>query len=98
MRVFLKCCASEFFPKHTERFCVAICGHKGQVRFRVRRVLERHRRHLETPGPGKSQICQGIQANQMHLAPEELLRLIELVVICQIPGWTFLLGYFLAKR
>ena len=65
---------------------------------RVRRVLERHRRHLETPGPGKSQICQGIQANQMHLAPEELLRLIELVVICQIPGWTFLLGYFLAKR
>lgn len=36
--------------------------------------------------------------NQMDLTLQELLRLIALIVVCQIPGWTLLLGYFLAKR
>jgi hypothetical protein len=35
---------------------------------------------------------------QMDLTLQELLRLIELILVCQIPGWTLLLGYFLAKR
>jgi len=34
----------------------------------------------------------------MDLTLEQVLRLIELIFICQIPGWTLLLGYFLAKR
>ncbi len=42
----------------------------------------------------------GIQLTreQMDLTLEELLRLIALIFVCQIPGWTLLLGYFLAKR
>jgi hypothetical protein len=42
----------------------------------------------------------GIQLTreQMDLTLEELLRLIALILVCQIPGWTLLLGYFLAKR
>ena len=36
--------------------------------------------------------------NQMDLTLEQFIRLIELIFICQIPGWTLLLGYFLAKR
>ena len=36
--------------------------------------------------------------NQMDLTLEQIVRLIELIIICQIPGWTLLLGYFLAKR
>jgi hypothetical protein len=46
------------------------------------------------------EMSAGIQpkCNQMDLAPEELLRLVELIFVCQIPGWTFLLGYILAKR
>jgi hypothetical protein len=35
---------------------------------------------------------------QMDVTLGELLRLIELVLICQIPAWTLLLGYFLSKR
>jgi hypothetical protein len=34
----------------------------------------------------------------MDLTLHEVLRLIEPIFICQIPGWTLLLGYFLAKR
>ena len=36
--------------------------------------------------------------DQMDLTLEQFIRLIELIFICQIPGWTLLLGYFLAKR
>jgi hypothetical protein len=36
--------------------------------------------------------------NQMDLTLEQFLRLLELIFVCQIPGWTLLLGYFLAKR
>ena len=34
----------------------------------------------------------------MHLSLEALLRLVELVLICQSPGWAFVFGYLLAKR
>jgi hypothetical protein len=80
-----------------ERFCVVIAWSYESSSVRMRRVLERHPRHLEDVRPKHGPEIQR-QFNQMDLAPEELLRLIELIFICQIPGWTFLLGYFLAKR
>jgi len=93
--------ASEFFPKQDERFCVVIAWPYESGSVRMRRVLERHPRQLEDTRPRQGpEMSAGIQpkCNQMDLAPEELLRLIELVFVCQIPGWTFLLGYILAKR
>ena len=35
---------------------------------------------------------------QMDLNLEALLRLIELILVCQLPAWTFVLGYILAKH
>ena len=69
----------------------------------MRRLPERHRRCLESHGRSR-QIPRIFSGNstkvfdQMELTLEQVLRLIELVFICQIPGWTLLLGYFLAKR
>ena len=80
-----------------ERFCVVIAWPYESGSVRMRRVLEQHLRHLEDARPKQGPEIQR-QFNQMDLAPEELLRLIELIFICQIPGWTFLLGYILAKR
>ena len=93
--------ASECFPKQNERFCVVIARPYESGSVRMRRVLERHARHLKDTRPRQgAEMLAGIQpkCNQMDLAPEELLRLIELILVCQIPGWTFLLGYILAKR
>ncbi len=69
----------------------------------MRRLLERHRRYLEQDPRSRQdpEVFSGNSTklyNQMDLTLEELLRLIELIFVCQIPGWTLLLGYFLAKR
>jgi hypothetical protein len=92
--------ASECFPKQNERFCVVIAWPYESGSVRMRRVLERHARHLEDTRPRQgAEMSAEIQPKcKMDLAPEELLRLIELILVCQIPGWTFLLGYILAKR
>jgi len=84
-----------------ERFCVVIAWPYESGSVRAKRVLERHPRHLENTRPRQGpEMSAGIQpkCNQMDLTLEQLLRLVELILIYPIPGWTLLLGYFLAKR